>query len=187
MATIPLKRLLRQWRAARLPVDKNRIADLILAALEPNLNFLAHRITPMPGIEVDDLKQAARLDIVQAIAQYDPRVAEPETFFTRIAEREMKNAIRSHYRKTHQNVPLDEARSTPNDSNWVADADRRLMIEAALTRLPPDLAQIIRLRYFEGYTLQETGEKIGCGYMAVFHREQKALARLQMIIGESFL
>lgn len=55
----------------------------------------------------------------------------------------------------------------------------RLAVRQALGRLPPDLKQIVYLRYFRGWSQQEVAQALGWSQPVVSRRERRALSMLR--------
>ena len=69
----------------------------------------------------------------------------------------------------------------------VQDGDLELIPERAeiadaLERLPGRERIVLRLRFFEGQTQREVGERIGTSQMQISRIEQRALARLRSLL-----
>jgi len=68
-------------------------------------------------------------------------------------------------------------------------ADERRRLRKALRKLPPRWRQVVRLRFGLGgggpLTLQQVGDRLGCTRENVRQTEQKALARLRKLLGDS--
>jgi RNA polymerase sigma factor (TIGR02999 family) len=81
-------------------------------------------------------------------------------------------------RRTGVVVPIDE--SIPLTSNA---ADDTLAIDEALSgleQLDPELAGIVQMRYFAGFTMVEIAEHLGLSESTVRRKTQLALARLKV-------
>lgn len=64
-------------------------------------------------------------------------------------------------------------------------ADRGLEVRDAIARLEPDLAEIVRLVHWDGFTLAEVAELLGRPASTVRGRYQRARAELRALLGET--
>lgn len=70
----------------------------------------------------------------------------------------------------------EPAAPDPTPSENVREQERRLLIERALERLPdPADREVVRLRFFEGLSFAEIGERLGRDESTVRYRLQRTL------------
>ena len=100
---------------------------------------------------------------------------QPEFFATWLT-RILLNECSREKKRQHRLEPLDTF-DYPN-----ADDLDALPLKEAIQRLPPDLSQVVILRYFSGYTLAETARilDIPAGTAATRQRRALALLRLEL-------
>lgn len=96
------------------------------------------------------------------------------TWITRILINECHNE--NKYRKRFQ--PLDELPEP------VAEEYDSLPLKEAIQKLPPDLKEVIILRYFAGYTLAETAEALQIPQGTAATRQRRALQLLRLELEE---
>ncbi len=97
-----------------------------------------------------------------------------DTWITRIVINECYNELRRQKRFR----PLDELPETA-----VEEFDS-LPLKEALRRLPKDLKDVVILRYFAGYTLDETAQALQLPPGTVSTRQRKALQLLKLELSE---
>lgn len=97
-----------------------------------------------------------------------------DTWMTRILINECKKELRR--RKREQ--PLD---TLPETAVEVFDS---LPLKEAIRRLPPELKEVIILRYFSGYTLAETAQSLDIPQGTVATRQRRALSLLKLELSE---
>ena len=65
-----------------------------------------------------------------------------------------------------------------------AEVYDRLPLKEALANLPPDLKEVILLRYFAGYTQEETAKALDRPRTTILSYQRRALALLRLELGE---
>ena len=95
-----------------------------------------------------------------------------ETWLTRILINQCKKELR---RRNWQETPAEETSAELYDA---------LPLKEAIRRLPEDLRSVIILRYFAGYTQQETARSLDIPQGTVVTRQRRALALLRLDLGE---
>lgn len=100
-----------------------------------------------------------------------------KTWLTRIAINTCKSVKRSAWFRR------EDRRWQPEDVPGAAAVpaeDRTLYAE--ILRLPEKLRLILFLRYYQGYSLDETAQALGLHRSTVYQRQQKALGMLRRIL-----
>ncbi|MDP4109797.1 MAG: sigma-70 family RNA polymerase sigma factor [Bacillota bacterium] len=97
-----------------------------------------------------------------------------DTWMTRILINECKKELRR--RKREQ--PLDVLPET------AAEEFDPLPLREAVRRLPPQLREVVILRYFAGYTLAQAAESLGIPQGTAVTRQRRALSILKLEICE---
>ncbi|GAA4464399.1 SigE family RNA polymerase sigma factor [Phytohabitans houttuyneae] len=72
----------------------------------------------------------------------------------------------------------DVAQADPAEST-----DERLRVRGALMTVPPRQRAVLFLRYFQGLSVDETAEILGCGSGTVKSQTQHGLAKLRALLG----
>lgn len=105
------------------------------------------------------------------------RLRQPEYFDTWLT-RILINVCKDELRRGRRFVPLEEV---PEGAEEDYDA---LPLKEALSKLPPQLKEVVILRYFTGYTLEETAAALEIPRGTVATRQRKALQLLRLELSE---
>lgn len=105
------------------------------------------------------------------------RLRQPEYFDTWLT-RILINVCKDELRRGRRFVPLEEV---PEGAAEDYDA---LPLKEALSKLPPQLKEVVILRYFTGYTLEETAAALEIPRGTVATRQRKALQLLRLELSE---
>lgn len=91
-----------------------------------------------------------------------------------------RGALLNHARGSHRRWALaDRIRLQLRENAAAPPSDAGAEVRDAIARLDPDLAEIVRLVHWEGFTLVEVGEVIGIPASTARGRYQKAKAELR--------
>lgn len=93
-----------------------------------------------------------------------------DTWMTRILINECKQELRRRKRE----LPMD---SLPETAEEAFDA---LPLKEAIRRLPPELKEVVLLRFFTGLTQAETAQALSIPQGTVATRQRRALALLKL-------
>lgn len=171
-------------------------AKRIMTALELRGN--------MCGVEFDDLVQCGYPAMVAAVNTYDPESGSFPTWLMYHLQNEFAEAT-GYRTKRGRNEPLNDAFSLDKplgedgDGGLFGDLipDQRAVanmeavenrqyreqlhkaMEKALKVIPEDYSEILRLRYYQGMTLEDAGELLGISGEQARQREWKGLRRLR--------
>ncbi|MEK7116246.1 MAG: RNA polymerase sigma factor [Patescibacteria group bacterium] len=141
--------------------------------------FIFYRVNGNKEL-AEDLTQDVFLKALAAFDRYDPAVSESAWMYT-IA----RNHLINHMQKQHPSVALEAIENTDWDRvDWAeilsASYDERRLLEA-LKQLPETDAEIIRLKYLEGWPYEDIAQKIGktAGSLRIqTHRALKCLRKI---------
>ncbi len=64
------------------------------------------------------------------------------------------------------------------------DLDDKMLIEAALAKIPDELREVVILHYFQEFSMRETADILQIGVPLVKYRIRKAKEQLKTLIGE---
>lgn len=160
---------------------------------------------PGRGVEFEDLYQSGYLAMVEAVDTYDPVTgasfctwlmyhlktvfAEVTGYRTQKGRQEPLNNYLSLDTPLTDDADSDDLMdiiADPTGQNGLVSAEESLYREqlqeaigAALSTVPEQYREILRLRYWENMTLAEVGELRGVGYERVRQMESKAIRQLQ--------
>ena len=93
----------------------------------------------------------------------------------------MINACYSLLRKKRREIPV-EALPEPRDR----PEEDALMLKDALERLPANQRLPLILHYFEGFSVKETAEALGCPQGTVLSRMQRGREKLKQLLSEEY-
>lgn len=109
-------------------------------------------------------------------ARYDPAKGPLGTWLAHIARRRAVDKWRAQRRFDADELPEDAPARSP------LPADDRLDLVAALARLSPEDAELLRLKYFAGMTAKEIAAALDLPYETVKKRQQRSLAKLRRLL-----
>ena len=131
------------------------------------------------GWQAEDLCQDVFEKAFRAADRYDPAQSAPGTWLFAIT----RNTVINHLRRTRPMEELPEALADEARTEGSLLREEILdTLAAALEKLPPELTNIIVLRYYDGLPLTAVAETLGMSYGAVKLRHQKALAALRLLL-----
>lgn len=132
-----------------------------------------------------DLTQDIFLKAFQAFERYEPERGKSAWIYT-IA----RNHLSTAYTARKETVTLDQAEGHPMlraDSHLRMSAqedERRLLL--TLDQLPADDAELIRLKYLDGWSFEDLAESLGKSAGALRVQAMRALKRLRTILKTPF-
>jgi RNA polymerase sigma-70 factor (ECF subfamily) len=132
--------------------------------------------------EAEDLTERVFLKAWEAIGSFHWQGYPFSTWLYRIAH----NQLIDHYRAQRELVPLEVAEGqVSSDDPWHAVEQATLLaqVSAALKHLTPDQERVVRLRYFEGYSIGEIAGLLGKAPDAIRAMQHRALRSLQPRLG----
>lgn len=140
------------------------------------LGYIRARVA---GWQAEDLCQDVFERAFRAAAQYDPAKSAPGTWLYAIA----RNTVINHLRRCRPTAELPEALA---DESAVEDGilgeETLEALAKALEGLPPELTDIVVLRYYDGLPLTAVADTLGLSYGAVKLRHQKALEMMRPLL-----
>jgi RNA polymerase sigma-70 factor (ECF subfamily) len=155
-------------------------------------------------VGVDDLVQSTFTNVFQSIGNYEMRKdASFLSWLLAIADNQLRDAVRAHKRKKRggdrvrvENIPAEEQSRdaqlldvligpdhTPSRS--AARREGMRAIRAALNELPEEYRRAIELRYFDGYSLEETAVLMGRTTGAVRGLVDRARRQIRESLGRA--
>lgn len=81
-------------------------------------------------------------------------------------------------------APAGEADPRPSPLGWLLHDERRSLIQQALLRLPPRDADLLTLKYAEGWSVRDLAGNLGVSPSAIEARLHRARARLRQALAE---
>lgn len=161
-------------------VDHDDLREFLSTRLH-RLSAMAYMLTG-DHHDAEDLLQNA---LVKVAAKWRriARTENPDAFVWRILHNEHISGWRRRTRR-----PSIVSGETPpeyaDDGDLAGRAVRRLMIEAALTRLTPRQRSVIILRFFQDLSEADAADVLGCSIGTVKSQTHHALRRLRELCPE---
>ena len=156
------------------------------------------------GVEFDDLVQCGYPAMAAAVESYSPENGSFSTWFMYYLQKEFAEATgyrtqRGRNEPLNESLSLDKPLSDEVDSVVFGDLvpDQRATatmeavedheyqrqlheaVEKALSALPADAAEVLRLRNYDGLTLDEAGERLMVSRERIRQLEQKGIRKLR--------
>lgn len=156
------------------------------------------------GVDFDDLYQSGYPALVAAVESYEPERGAFSTWFLYHLKRAFSEAT-GYRTKSGRNEPLNNSISLDTPLSDDSDSDTMMEVvadpngqrptqsveeaifhqqlhealEASLSAIPEQSAEILRLRYYHGLTLAEVGDICGTGVERIRQMESKALRQIR--------
>ena len=126
--------------------------------------------------EAEDLHSEVFEKILKKIGEFDPSKASLNTWIFTIT----RNTVIDYFRRSKPSEELDENLSDNIELDEdLLNSETLDELAAALKSLPPQMMQIIVLRYYDGKPLTEIAELMHLSYGAVKLRHQNAVLMLR--------
>ena len=133
----------------------------------------------------EELAQETMLTIWQKARLFDPARASPSTWIFTIARNRRVDAMR---RERHPSDllpdPSEEPELPPQADFALVTAQQETRIRSALTRLPPEQAEVVRKAFFEDKVHAEIEKELGIPLGTVKSRLRLAVLRLRGMLGD---
>ena len=131
--------------------------------------------------DAEDLMSEVFEKILRKIEGFDPEKASLNTWIFTIT----RNTVIDYFRRSKPGEELDENLSDNIELDEdLLNAETLSELAAALKRLPPQLMQIIVLRYYDGKPLTEIAGIMNLSYGAVKLRHQNAVLMLREALSD---
>ena len=137
------------------------------------------------GQEVEDVMQEVALAAVrQAAPLRDAAKVGPWLYQLAVRQCLLYRRKRGRQRKlvdgySQSFQPSEQDRSVPDPLSWLLADERRALVRQAIERLPRRDAEILLLKYTEGWSYHDIAEHIGVSHSAVEARLHRARGRLR--------
>lgn len=141
--------------------------------------------------EFDDLVQLARMGLVIAARRYRPEEGVAfSSYACRAMQRSIIRGVFGNQPEKRQSAPtvLSMEMETgegiclkeiiPDEEDMEEDACTRAFLEKAIAGLTETQAQVIRLFFYEGMTMESIAKDMGITTTAVWNAKQRALKRM---------
>ena len=132
--------------------------------------------------DAEDLCSEVFIKIYDKLDTYDETKARLSTWIYSVTSNTVIDFYRTNH--IHSEIPedLQDSKSTVEDE--VLNGENLKLLADALEQLPEELRDLIVLRYYKGYTLQQVSEKMNLSYGVTKLRHREALGKLQEMLGD---
>ena len=146
----------------------------------PRLNGYMRRLGSEPS-QAEEWVQEAMLAIWRQASRFDPAKASAATWVYTIARNKRIDALRKHH---HPEIdPTDIAFVNGEAANHLLDTARQQQeIERAISTLPPEQAELLRLSFFEDKPHAEIASARGLPLGTVKSRLRLALEKMRLAL-----
>lgn len=186
--------------------DTDALAQYLVLRNRHLLAFVERQLGPglRRKLEPDDIIQEVSIEAVRSLGSIDLGDRDPFSWLCQIAERRIIDAHRHFFEAQKRDAGREAALGTPGgDSQHAALVDllvasmttasqafsrnlREVKLLEAMTKLPEDQREALRLRYVEGLPSKEIAERLGKTDGAVRVMLTRSLGKLQDLLGPDF-
>ncbi len=174
------ERLLSLARSARAG-DRRAAADL-LRGLQDIIYRLALSQLKEPDAAHEATQEAA-LRLLRGIERFEGR-SRVTTWALGVTLNVCREQRRKRADKTHPDALQTAADTTPSGELRLEQLEANRLLMTALDDLPPRQREAVTLRYFEGLSVADTAEAMGCSAGAAKASVWQALRRLRGVLSE---
>lgn len=131
--------------------------------------------------EAEDLTQDIFLNLVRAFS-YDPRRGALRTYLAILTRSRAIDRMRSRQAAQARLQPLqtqDSDTGRPSPIDYAVEQEQSQEVRTALTQLPENQQQILRLAYYEGLSQSKIAEQLDLPLGTVKARARRALLKLR--------
>jgi RNA polymerase sigma-70 factor (ECF subfamily) len=136
------------------------------------------------GPLAEELAQETLLTVWRRAAAFDRAKAAPSTWIFTIARNLRIDAARRDRRISAVDDPADAPDAEPTPDAALAAAQSGGLVRAALGKLPPEQAEVVRLSFFSDKPHSEIAEELELPLGTVKSRLRLAMARLRELLGD---
>ena len=129
--------------------------------------------------DAEDLCAEVFLKVYEKLSNYDPAKASVSTWVYTVT----RNTVIDYYRTRRSYAELEEGSAvTEGPENSIINDETLRLLAAGLAKLPAQQREIVVLRYYCGYTLQDISGMMDLSYGAVKLRHSDALRALRRVL-----
>jgi RNA polymerase sigma-70 factor (ECF subfamily) len=161
--------------------DRQQFAALF-AHFAPRLKSFFLRLGVPPGV-AEDLAQDTMLMVWRKADRFDPERAAASTWIFTVA-RNLRIDLKRRERDPALLAELYDGADEPTPSDNMLSAERDGRIREALTALPAEQAEVIRLSFFEDRPHSQIADDLKIPLGTVKSRVRLAMARLRALVEE---
>jgi RNA polymerase sigma-70 factor, ECF subfamily len=153
---------------------------LLFGHFAPRLKSFFIRSGATPGL-AEDLAQETLLMVWRKAALFDPGRAQVSTWIFTIA-RNLRTDARRKERDPQTVAEFFDRAADPLPSEHLLSAERDALVRRALTQLPAEQAEALRLSFYEDRPHSEIAGLLGLPLGTVKSRVRLAMARLRTLV-----
>ena len=179
--------LIREIQAAELahqligqPSESDKIFSILIERHHANFSRLLHIRYPVDADAVSDIMQDFWAQCFQSLPRYNPDkpfLSWATTILFRAAEKFIRLQQREVGVSPHSGF-FDQIAANSDSSEFAKNLSRQNLLKA-LRKLPPDLLQLIEMRYFQNKKIDEIIELTGLSRSSVFDKLNLAYLKLK--------
>jgi RNA polymerase sigma-70 factor (ECF subfamily) len=143
----------------------------------------AHRVVNDPTL-AEEATQDTFVAVWRRAATFDPTRAKLTTWLFVIARNRAIELGRQKSRRPELRDELELEGSAPDPSGQVVELDRSQKVAEAMTELPEEQLEVLRMSFFDGYSHSEIASMIGVPLGTVKGRMRLALDRMRTLVGD---
>ena len=161
-------------------MEKSRFTQFYRANVTRIYKFVYFRVNGCKEL-AQDLTQDIFIKVFEAFDRYDPLISQSSWLFT-IA----RNHLINQHAKTRPGVSLEDVEGTLWASQdfrqrFARNFDERKLMEA-IAKLSAEDAQLVRMKYLEGWPFEDLAEMLGKSSGALRVQATRALKKLRSLL-----
>lgn len=159
---------------ARVVMGRDERVEAMLAEVAPALlGYFVNRVDARA--DAADLVSETLATVWRQARRVPEQRDESEMWVFGVA----RNVLRNHERGTRRRDALAARLRTSLDEATIAEADELAELREIVASLPPDLAELVRLVYWDGFTIEDAARHLGIPPSTARGRHQRAKAALR--------
>lgn len=128
--------------------------------------------------DVEECVNDTFMEFFRTRERFDSEKGSLGTYLAGIA----KNLAISRFRRNAARPTVELPENIANANDPIGDAELQMDLEQAISQLPPAEADLIRMKYYDGMTIQEIAEAQEQPYETVKKRHQRSLGKLRTLL-----
>jgi RNA polymerase sigma-70 factor (ECF subfamily) len=143
------------WLEGLRTMDTHAIV-LLMEKTAPTVRQVVRRLRLPESVAADILHDAVVILVKKIRDQaYDPSQSAPPTYLIGVAKKLAANQARKHHLRSETTPVENHEILDPHSLDYTENRDRRELLEHLLGQLGEPCAQLIRLKYIDGYSDEE--------------------------------
>jgi RNA polymerase sigma-70 factor (ECF subfamily) len=134
--------------------------------------------------DADDVLQETFLQVWNQAERFDPSRGNPDGWVLMIARSRAGDRLRKRAQARTVSEPVNEPATTAHPGERLEATDDAGRVSAALTRIPPEQGELIRLAFYDGLTHEQIARRLGLPLGTVKTRIRLGMMRLRDLCAE---